>query len=203
MTDTKKTKSDNLVKYLLIVVVAISLFNMATIMGIDNTITNANTEQKEQLRPADIEIITITSNECDDCNTFVNTMMDEIKTKNVNILTEKTMSLADASDIIQKNNIENIPAIIITGELTKNKDVQTILETTGNISDDTYVYSSQKPPYQNIKTNEVVGLVSATVIKDSDCEECQDLDMLIDNLKANGVNINKKIVLEYTDDAAK
>ena len=202
--DKKKTTTYPLNTILVSIIILISVFNMITISSMGNNIDKISTDQKELLRPADVEITTITADNCAECNVYASTLVDEVKKKNVNVVSETTVAFNDASELISKHEITKLPAVIITGELAKNNDLKSLLEQTGTNEDNNiYVSSVVNPPYYDVDERQVKGQITATLISDSTCSDCADVGQLIDNLQASGISIEKTIKLDYTDDAAK
>ncbi len=200
-THKKSKKSDNSLYTKIILVIGIALiilavFNIFQGRSFGILVGQKVGEIKEAAKPAKIELIIINDPNCDDCFD-VSSIVDSIKSANVDITKEENLDMDSAKEIIDKYGIEKVPTVIISGEIDKIK-INGLEE-----KEDVLVFTQLTPPYKNTKTNKIVGRVSATFIQDSSCNECTDLNFILDVLRQAGIKIVYENSLEYNSDSAK
>jgi len=157
----------------------------------DQTAKQKLAEAKEAARPADIELVVITTNNCEDCFD-VTPVVDSIKNYNVKVNKEESLDLGSvrAKELIEKYNIEKVPTVLMFGEIDKTEIRD--LENAG----DALVFTSLEPPYFDIESNKIKGRVSSIIIKDSACDKCSDLGLTLNGIKSTGVIVVSEKVLE-------
>ncbi len=188
----KNNNYEPLVHVFVISLVILFIINFLFMFSLTSTLNNKYDEAVEAARPALIQL-TIIDNKCKDCIPL-NPVISLIKSSNVNITSEKTLSLTEASSLITKYNIDKLPAVIVTGEL--NKTSLSML----TAYDNALVFRNNFVPYFDINKNKVVGLVSAKVISLDSCTKCFDPNLLIKELK-NSVAITE--VTKLNQESAK
>jgi len=162
-------------KIALVILGLVLIINIILLTSITQEFNKRIKEAKESARPADISL-TIINADCKDCHD-INELVDMIKKANVNIKEENILVKEKASDLITKYGIQKLPSVIITGEIDK-------VKITGfEQKDDALIFNEQLPPYFDLKTNNIVGLVELTLITDPSCTECTDLTQTIPSLK--------------------
>lgn len=191
---SKSDKDSPALKFLMIfgiLLIAITLFNLIQSASINSSIGKISAEAKEAQKPAKIELVVIKDPKCNDCFS-IDSIISGVKKKNVEIKKEKEIDFKsnEAVKLIEKYNIEKIPTAIITGQIEKAnlRNFETI--------DEALVFTDLTPVYVDPKTEEMVGLVSTIVLKDSDCEECTDLDQILNLLKEAGIKVVSEEVVE-------
>ena len=158
------------------IVLLINVYYTLSINGIASSVA-AQTE--EDARPAEIEITVISDASCTDCSD-PQTTVDTIKTANVNVDSQTDLDYSDASAqaLIDKYNLQYIPAVIITGEIAKSGS--TIMG--GVKADDALIFDTPNPVYLDLSTGEYRGRVQAKLIVNSDCTDCYDLSTFLTTL---------------------
>ena len=153
---------------------------------------------KEQLRPADIQLVKIILDNCEFCFNIENAV-EELKKQNVNITKEETFSSSsvEGKEFINKYNINKLPTIIVSGEINKSEQLASYFEEKGEIIENSFIYTSLVPPYFDIISNRINGIVTITYVLDSSCEECTDLSSVSSALREQGVYIQNEKSVEY------
>src|SRR3989344_4224350 len=72
------------------------------------------------------------------------------------------------------------------GELNKTNLRSTLTE-----SNDALIFINQTPPYFDVQSNKVKGLVVATVINADNCSNCTDIEGFINTLRTNKIEITR------------
>ena len=183
-----KINYESIIYILGIAIVLIFIINLFFAMSLTSVLKQKIAEAEEAAKPANLELTIITT-QCQDCFN-INSVIEGIKSENVNVTKEETLDVGDASQLIQDYNIERLPTVIVKGELNK-----TNLDSTLTAVGDALVFTSQTPPYYDVSLSRVKGLIVATVINASGCGSCTDVAPLLDELKSNGIIIARETTL--------
>ncbi len=187
----KEKVSDNIQSIIIVLSVLLALiFIVNTVMLSWNP-----TKAVEKPNPASIELTVITS-DCKDCFDVLQAV-NSVKSGNVDVKKENTLSIDKAKDLIAKYKIEKIPTIVITGEIDK-------LSLAGFTKDnDALVFTELKAPYIDALTGRTVGLVSVIQIKDKSCAQCESLDLSINQFATLGIKVVDKKAFDASDSDGK
>ncbi|NOZ81340.1 MAG: hypothetical protein GXP63_06745 [DPANN group archaeon] len=195
MEKKKKTQDRQQTLFITLGVVAalIGLFGIIQLSSTSTAVDQMITEQKEALRPAELSLVVITDSRCDSCNNA-----EQVKTtvtdKNVKILKEETLDMASerAKELIGKYDITKIPSVLVFGETDKVSFRDFVKD------NDALVYQKSLPPFSDTASDTIKGIVQATIIKDSSCAACIDLDQLLAQFKESGIVLGTTKELEWT-----
>ncbi len=183
------------------IVVAIVLLIFSNFMLYERGIKVGEAREilKEQLRPAELQLVKITLDNCEFCFDIENAA-EELKNQNVNITKEETFSSssAEGKEFISKYNIKKLPTIILTGEINKSEEqLASYFEEKGEVNGEAFIYTPLAPPYFDIALNKINGIVTITYVVDSLCEKCVDLTPISSSLQEQGVYIQNEKSIEY------
>lgn len=200
---SKKTKKKPLsLNYRLTIVLTVIIAVSALIGVIISAQTNTVVDQKiaesiEAARPANIEIISIIVSNCADCFSLI-PFINSIKELNVNVENEETLNLSDkkAQELIKQFNIAKAPTLVVTGEIKKDKALESVWKKIGKIENDTFILTQNGAPYVLVASGEVKGRVRVTMITDRDCSECYDVTIHEKILKQMGLNLQNERITE-------
>ena len=130
----------------------------------------------EASRPANLQIVLITAQDCPDCYP-VDNIITLLKKENVKIDSEQTVDRASraADDLIKQYKIERLPTFIIKGEVTKDKKLNDILARLGVIENGVFVFKKVGGPYFDVASGQVKGRVELALITDPSCANCYDV----------------------------
>lgn len=148
-----------------------------------------------QQEPAVIVITKILPQNCPDCFSIEPVEQYIRQSARVTIQNITTLSWQTAKDIITKYTVTKLPAVLITGEISKLQ-----LEPFEQ-RQDALVFDKTPPPYFDTGEQRIKGKVSAVIIQDSSCKECFKLEPLIQNLRQAGVAITSKVLSYDSSDA--
>src|SRR3989338_1113778 len=179
----KNIPVEPMIHILMISLVAILVINFFLISSLSSNIQDKIIEVKESSRPGVLELTIINPEDCDDCYD-INQVVQLIKKGKVNITKEETLSFEESSDLIKRYNIEKLPTIIVKGETNK-----TDLSFLSKV-DDAYIFTDVPVPNYNIKDENIVGLIKASIILPSDCNDCFDMSSIIDEFKSSGIKFD-------------
>ncbi len=196
----KKQLNQNLVYGALAVIIVLSIVNAYFISVRSEKISSALVEVKENSRPADIEVIMLTV-ECQECF-GVESVLDSLKEKNVNVVEEKTVDITsdEGKALVSSLGISKLPTLIVSGEVKK-PSIESIWSGWEE-RDGKYVLTDIIPPYFS-PSKGVVGKVTVTNIIDSSCSECVSLSQVVSFLGDNGVFLSEEKRVEYSSTEGK
>lgn len=182
----------------IILVVLLIALNFFTISSINSLVLTKVSDAKEALRPARIELLTISDANCKFCFNLSG-YLDAIRQGHFNLTEDIALdaSSQQAKDLIQKYNIDKIPTIIVRGELNKTQIPQLELK------DDALILTKLSAPYTSTKDNKVKGVTTLTILEDASCKYCTKLDSLGSLLKQNGVYLSSDKKLDISSTEAK
>jgi len=172
-----------------IVMVVFVTYSIIQSTSIESDYEKAVLQAKEAARPAEIELVIISDSSCAGCFDITSVVSD-IKSDNVLIKNEQQLELSAAQNLVEKYNIEKIPTVIVTGELEKT-NLRNLQK-----EEDFLVFRQPTPPYTDAQTGNVLGLVSAMILEDSNCQECNNFSSIIGALKQSGITIISENVVQ-------
>lgn len=160
--------------------VAIILANSFFLVSSASKLNARLNEVNELAKPAEVELLTISSI-CMDCYNM--TGLTSGLRDALQIVKESPLSRnsVDAKEAVKQYGIKKLPAVILKGDISK-LSVQNFKSI-----DDALVFQGVGAPYEDALTGEIVGKVSAIVIGDKTCKECFDYSQAVDSLKTGGV----------------
>ncbi len=199
--ENKKLKSNLLDKVLpIVIIVAIALLIVNNFMLFERggKVIEAKVVLEEQLRPAELQLVKINSDNCQNCFD-IEKAIEELKNQNVKIINEEEIlsNSQQGKEIISKYNIKKLPTIIVSGEIEKSEQLVNYFKQKGEIQDDKFIYTDIAPPYFDTALNKITGIVTMTYVVDSSCEKCLDLTPISSSLREQGVYIQNEKSVEY------
>lgn len=190
MTDkTKKDKWQAVCACIGVLLVGILIVNVLLIQQIYRQTKPSTTEIKE----AELHVTLLEKKDCSEC--FNATQITEAvkQIPNAKIKSEEVLDYQDkkAKKMIEKYELKQVPAVVITGDVEQIKT-----EGVDVIKDAIVIYAP--PPYYDLKEGKTKGKVQAILLKNSSCDKCIDLSIIISNLKTIGADVE----LKETDSAS-
>lgn len=103
----------------------------------------------------------------------------------------KTFSYDDpiSAQYIEKYRIENLPAIIVAGDISNEKVAGAWTSLSGKEVNKSVVLENLLP-YYDIESASIKGVIDAILIKDATCTDCFDENMYLNILKNFGLIVN-------------
>ena len=150
------------------------MLDTAVVIEANPPYVNASNENKEGLAT----LLTIVDSSCKDCVTM-DTFVSSLKQAGVKFVREKTLeyNTTEAQAWISSQNIQRIPAIVLSKDVEAYDTVkQFLIQTNATQRQGFYAYDATTPPYINLSTGKIVGLVSVIYITDSSCSTCYDVN---------------------------
>ncbi len=189
-------KNDSKIFSVLLGVLLIIFVLNISFTSVANITLNEKAELIEEAnKPIKIELSII---DCFDCFD-IESVVDSIKSQNVDVLNEEILDISEAQDLILKYNIQTIPSVLISGEIDSEKiDFKDF-----RLSGDALIFDKVNAPFLDLSTNTLKGKVVIKEIVDSSCEDCSSLASFIDGFAQSGILIESWNKIEYDSIEAK
>jgi len=196
--ETKRNVLDKLVPIVIFLAIALLILNNFMLYERGIKVAKAKEILEERMRPAELQLIKLVPDSCDSCFD-IKEAVDELKNLNVNIKDEETIlsSSQQGKELISKYNIKKLPTMMINGEINKSEQLANYFEQKGEIQEDTFIYTSIIPPYLDVSSSQIKGLVQIKYLIDYSCEECVDLTPISLALERQGMFIQNERFIEY------
>ncbi len=193
-----KSLLNRIIPIAIVLAVALVILNNFMLFDRGLKVAEARDIMKEKLRPAELKLTKITLADCDFCFDIENAI-DGLKNQNINITKEDSFSSnsAEGKELIIKYGVERLPTILVSGEINKSEQLASYFEEKGEINDNTFIYTALTPPYFNMQSTKIDGIVSIIHVVDSSCEKCVDLLPISSTLREQGVFIQDERLIEY------
>ncbi len=132
-----------------------------------------------------VDVTSIVDSKCEDCFDL-DLVVKQLEQLGIEIGETKELEYSEAQDLVKKYKIEKIPSLLLSEDASVYTNLVQLWSRVGSEEDDgVFVYREVNPPYLELKTGKVRGLVSLTLLKDDSCDSCYD------------VNLHKKILTNF------
>jgi hypothetical protein len=145
---------------------------------------------------------------CDACNDL-KLLKSQIKGTGVITSEELTLDInsAKGKSMIEKYGIEFAPSLILSNEAASYEVINEAWKQVGSIEGDgSFVLRTVTPPFINLSTGKLNGLVDVIYLTDKSCEECYDVNAhrkIIANPQSFAFNINSEEAYDVSDSIGK
>lgn len=165
----------------------ILLFNIFSAFNLGSGLKKAMEANNEKLRHAKIQLTVIKNSKCADCFD-ASAVVKYITSGKLNVTAQKTLEFDSSGGraLLGKYKISKVPAIIVTGELDKSG----LQGQDFDKNQDALVMSKITPPYTNAANGNIEGRVVLFSLKDGSCVKCNDMELLISQIKASGISVS-------------
>ena len=142
--------------------------------------------------------------ECVKCNDLT-PLINQIKGAGVKIYEEKIIepSSNEGKELTKKYNIDFTPAIILSKDAVAYEIIQQAWPQIGSKeSDGTYVLRVVSPPFINLTTGKLRGIVNIIYLADKSCSECYDVSQhkeILVNPQSFAVQLDKEETYDISD----
>lgn len=201
----KKHKHFNLASTDMMIVLIVVLVVICGLNAYFSGAFNAAPQQPAVQPAAKLQLVSITSSSCPLCFDISGFSSAFKQMAGVNVTSEKTLDLssAEAQALVSKYSITKVPIVIITGEFNDSRLSTVLTQQLGQIKTDAFVMTEIPPPYFDISSSKVVGIVSFKAITDSTCKNCSSVDSIIGSFKQANVVFGTNTTYDYTWQEAK
>ncbi|MBS3109099.1 hypothetical protein J4227_01050 [Candidatus Woesearchaeota archaeon] len=186
-----KPGKDSLKVWLFVILGVVLVVNVALLYQILKVAGEKEKQATEAQVLPKLEMVSLVDSTCEMCFSL-NEAESGIVRSNYNITGKRVVeySSAEGKELIAKYGIQKIPTIVLTGETDK------VTIAGFGVSSDGMVFAGTAAPYVNAADGQVKGLVTVTYLRPGNCAECSDLNDLISQLSASGIQIADKKEIE-------
>ncbi|MAE42811.1 hypothetical protein CMO93_03495 [Candidatus Woesearchaeota archaeon] len=139
-----------------------------------------------------VSSIILSDNNCDDCVDFSSSIL-ALKQNGMFFAKEEEFdfSSSKAKEFINKFDIEKLPALFLSKDINAYPSIAQNLEQLASETSGYYVIESDAP-YVEAKSGKIRGLITLTMIDDSSCTECYDVEIHKQILARMGLAVDKE-----------
>ncbi len=168
----------------------------------DQSLPYYDLDEKREIGSVKATLIKVLN--CKDCFD-VSLLINQLKQSGVVIKNVVTYSENDkeAKDLIKKFNLDKLPALILSPDLKYYEDITKAWEDLGSVDENNYVLRSVIPPYKELLTSQIKGLVKLTYLTDKSCTECYNVSRNKLILQNMGIVINEEETIDISDSKGK
>ena len=153
---------------------------------------------KENRIVGKVSINIINPSNCDLC-TGAQLVFENLIRAGIGIEEYKELNEVGAKNLIQKYKITKLPALIASSELSKYDGIKNAFKSVGSVENDgSYVLRNVDPPYKDLTTGQVKGLVNVRYLVDESCSSCYDVKTFGQILSRNlGIKIKNENNIDF------
>ncbi|HQT44879.1 MAG TPA: hypothetical protein PLO51_02795, partial [Candidatus Micrarchaeota archaeon] len=145
-------------------------------------------------------VYTPSCTQCIDLSNFTNTL----KQNGVVFSSEKTIDAGtpEGQAYVQKYGVNSTPFLVLSEGFGAYGNLAPQWYNVGRMVGSDYVMDVKLPPYYDLTTGQVRGLLTMTVISDKACADCSDLSVYKNIFENTGVKIDQFSTVDISDSAA-
>lgn len=161
--------------------------------------TNAETGKVEGMVTAWL----LKDSKCTDC-TNLTFLVNQIKGAGVTISDEKIIE-SDSNEgrqLISKYGIDFVPTLILSKDASAYTLIQEAWPQVGTKEEDAYVLRLASPPFINLTTGKLRGLVNIVYLKDKSCANCYNVSIhteILSNEQSFGMKLDRQETFDVSD----
>lgn len=150
-----------------------------------------------------IQVVVINDSRCTYCNStdlLLSTLVTDSAQLGVNItkVTVFDASSSEGAALISKYSLDVVPTMIITGDTNASASLTSGWANLGSIEPDgAMVYRNVYPPYYNLSSNRVDGVVNVTELRASSCVDCFNISAMVDMLSGAQIGMRVGSITSY------
>lgn len=135
-----------------------------------------------------VQAIVIDKSNCAECQNL-SSLITQLEKGGVHFsnIQEYSDTMFQAKEIINKYSITRLPVLILSNDLDAYDSITSIWPQIGTKeADSSFVFRQARPPYYDLATGNVTGIVSAVYLVDKTCNSCYDAETVHGGILANG-----------------
>ncbi len=180
----------------LILLAAILIANIALLAAMSRHTTAASptTTPAATATAQPVDLLIITAPDCTDCFN-ASLYRPQLEGIGVKFGTVTTHSLGDAAagKLIATYGITKLPALVFSKELGTYSTIAQAWSSVGTVADDgSYILQGSNPPYYDLTTKSVQGMVQVILLGDKACTSCYDPSLHLQVLQRYGMGIGSQ-----------
>jgi hypothetical protein len=152
-----------------------------------------------------VSFTAITDSSCKNCTTL-DSMVSLFQSAGIAFGTNTTYdySWQQAKSLIGQYNITKLPAMILSSDLSVYTSIAQAWSTVGKIAaDGSYIFTETPPPFKDLTTGKIVGIVNVTYLYSGNCTTCYNVSMHRDILEGYNVVFGAENMYDINSTQAK
>ena len=152
-----------------------------------------------------VEGTIVVNSDCVQCSSLTN-FFTQLQQTGVVFVKRTTLDYADSTDsavrdLISLYDLNTLPAVVLSKEIREYPDIVEQLITSFSIQeDDSFVSNLVNPPYFDLTSQSVVGLVELTLLTDESCESCYDVALHKPILSRLGLVVSEERTVDISSE---
>lgn len=138
-----------------------------------------------------VKIKEIYDSDCKECISFSN-FEKQLENSGVKISSYEKINYSAEDNLIRSNNLEFLPTLLISKDIEEYWWLFDNLKNSLTEKEDYFILNMPIPPYKEISTGKIKGLVNVTYILNESCEDCFNVSSLGESFRRMGVYIEKE-----------
>ncbi|MBD3361893.1 hypothetical protein GF358_03830 [Candidatus Woesearchaeota archaeon] len=171
--ETIKIKKKTLILAIVVIIAILAALGSVYYMNTKKDKEKTTTEEVLPAEPIEVTATAIIAKECTVCINM-SQVIQELKQTPLVVMRQSNILFAssrEAKDLIRKYEIAKIPTLILQGEKIDELPLRGFKEI-----ENTAILEDVPPPYVNLETKNLEGLVDITYVKDKSCEKCYEVE---------------------------
>jgi hypothetical protein len=155
---------------------------------------------------AKLRITIVTSKKCENNSCFdINLFLQALRQNQIKETGLDTVYIENRSGkkLVEKYKITKVPTVLIAGELDKNAILQKAWPVLGEVIDKVFVFREVIPPYIEVASGQLKGVVNVVYLTDNSCAKCYDVNIHNFALKNLGITPKESKTLDVSSDEGK
>lgn len=154
--------------------------------------------------PAELSFVIIAPgpDQCERCFNVAKIIERVSSAPDVKILDKQTITPVNPvfGDLVERHNIRNLPALIISGDVSDER-LAGAWSSLGGAVKDGNVIIQDLPPYYDLAQQRPKGIVEAILLKDKTCENCFSESRYLDIVRRSGMVLGNSVVYDISSAA--
>jgi len=155
----------------LVIIYSVSLINTSLLTGF--------VLEKIDEQTVDIRIIQLYDSSCSKCYDLgrITNHISGQRLFKVSSLHQIDLSSANSKELVDKYDLKTAPSLVITGEVSENVVQDFWKNLGGRPFDNSTIVISSPPPYRDLESGKILGIVKIIELDDKACEHCYDVNV--------------------------
>ena len=153
-----------------------------------------------------VDVTFLTDEQCTQCSNIA-ALADQLQQLNVFLASKRTYTATsqEARKLIEKYSIKKLPTALFSKDALMYDVFARVWDQVGTTEQDgTLVLRDVSPPFKDIQSRTVKGIVDVTYLTDASCAECYNATLVADVLTSNfGIVLGKQTSIDVSTPAGK
>ncbi len=165
--------------FVILIIVLLIIFGGKIKNRLSGDNANTDTNKSAGVEAPKLRITVVTSRNCEGKCFDINLFLDALKQNGIEEVGSEVVYIEDTQgkDLVTKYKIEEVPTVLISGELDKNPQLAQAWTALGEIIDNVFVFRKLIPPYIEVATGNLRGTFSLVYLTDEACTDCYDIKL--------------------------